>query len=171
MQSRAILLLGVFALVCLVVFGSLALHLTSAVARPPYPEDAPGSTPASRPRSINPFESRTETPEPAEPVSATEMATADTLEILLRRVQELFEYDDAGVSNAMIPHLAEMITIVNQNEELVYRLEITEPDGSLARRRAQTLNDVLRLNVLQPSNLRIIGKEGSHAAGVYVSRE
>ena len=169
MQSRAILLLGVFALVCLVVFGSLALHLTTAVARPPSADDAYGAP--TLPHSQNPFESRPVEPEAAAPVSAMEAAAADTLEMLLSRVHDLFEYDDAGVSNAMIPHLAGMITIVNQNEELVYRLEISEPDGSLARRRAQTLNDVLRLNVLQPSNLRIIGKEGSHSAGVYVSRE
>ena len=71
----------------------------------------------------------------------------------------------------MIPYLAEIISTVNQNEELVFRIEISEPDAALARRRAQTLNDVLRLNVLNPSKLRIVGNQGPHSARVYVSVE
>ena len=171
MHSRAILLLCLLSLGFLIVVGSVAMHLTAAVAQGPADlgrsvttEPRPGEVPES-----------TQVPASAEstarPLTAPELALAHSLELLMQRIYELFEYGGSGVSNAMIPYLAEMISTINQNEELVYRIEISEPDAALARRRAQTLNDVLRLNVLHPSKLRIVGIQGPESARVYVSVE
>jgi hypothetical protein len=172
MHSRAILLLTLFSFGCLLVIGSIALQLTSASAQGPVgltrsiadqkkkKDKEPSSTlPKTAPDSTE------------RPLSAMERALAGSLDLLMKRTYDQFEYGDAGVSDAMIPYLAEIISTVNQNEELVFRIEISEPDAALARRRAQTLNDVLRLNVLNPSKLRIVGNQGPHLARVYVSVE
>lgn len=179
MSSRAILILTLFSLACLVTTGSLVLQLSSAHA---------GTEPADEAEASSPFDNLSILPEKdgttgtelrdagAETAAATssevgaeDLVIGDSLEVLLRRVHVMFEPDGSGVSNSMIPYLADMITLMNQHDHLIYRVEIVEPDASLARRRAQTLNDVLRLNILEPSKLRILGREGSHAARVTVS--
>ena len=171
MHSRAILLLCLFSLGCLVIVGSVALHLTSAIAQGPT---SLGRSVSAHAMSDSKHASNLPpavTDSAARPLTAPELALAQSLEVLIERAYELFEYGGSGVSNAMIPYLAEMISTVNQNEELVYRIEISEPDAALARRRAQTLSDVLRLNVLHPSKLRIVGNQGPESARVYVSVE
>lgn len=177
MHSRAVLFLSLFTFAGLVVVGSIALHLTSASAATEdgversHAEDdidAASGTNLAFFRDTS-RSGASDADEVSTDLSARERSSADSLETLLRRVHVMFEPEGAGVSNAMIPYLAEMITIINQHDHLVYRIEILEPDAALARRRAQTLNDVLRLNVLEPSHLRIVGRQGLHAALVDVS--
>ena len=181
MNSRAVLFISLFAFAFLVVIGSVALRLTSASAA--TAEAASGSggavhasegSDADEGASSNLAFFRDTSRSDASgggnsTLTRLEASSADSLEILLRQVHLMFEPEGSGVSNAMIPYLAEMITIINQFDHLVYRIDILEPDASLARRRAQTLNDVLRLNVLEPSKLRIVGRQGLHAALVEVS--
>lgn len=102
-------------------------------------------------------------------LSPRDAATADTLEKLLRRVHMNFEPEGAGVRTEMIPFLADMISVINQHEHLVFRIVIVEPDAWLAERRVETLNDVLRLNVLTPANVHITGRQGYREALVEVS--
>ncbi len=174
MHSRAILFLSLFALVCLALAGSIALHLTSASASA---NDAASDLALQSPSGSPNLEFFRDTSEPGSvdagvsvaELSAAEQSSADSLQTLLRQVHIMFEPESASVSNVMIPYIAEMITVINQHDHLVYRIELLEPDAALARRRAQTLNDVLRLNVLDPSKLRIVGRQGLHAALVDVS--
>lgn len=179
MHSRAVLFISLFAFAFLVVIGSVALRLTSASAATgeavadhagSLPEGTDAAGGASSNLSFFRDTSRSDASGDGNSTLTTlEASSADSLEILLRQVHVMFEPEGSGVSNAMIPYLAEMITIINQFDHLVYRIDIVEPDASLARRRAQTLNDVLRLNVLEPSKLRIVGRQGLHAALVEVS--
>lgn len=167
MHSRSILIAGVFALVCLLVAGSLALHLTAAHA---------GGQGVSASTAAEPRE-RTDGPLRAAPAPARggvadrQMPFETRLQFLLESVHVSFERTDAGVNDVMIPYLADMITLINQHDEFVYRIEITDPDAALARRRAQTLNDVLRMNVVRPSGLHIAGSPGPPAARLHVSAE
>lgn len=176
MHSRAVLFLSLFAFAGLVVAGSIALHLTSASAaagegvvnsRSGDNIDAASDSSSNPAFFGDPY--RPGIPEAATELSARERSSADSLETLLRQVHVMFEPEGAGVSNAMIPFLAEMITIINQHDHLLYRIEIHEPDAALAQARVQTLNDVLRLNVSEPSNLLILGQQGLRAAFVEVS--
>ena len=187
MHSRAVLFISVFVLAGLLIVGSVAIHLTAASASPNSPmppgtmdsrtESASGETSgnaslASSGRSIAVDSPRTDVigaNDEERQLSARERSTADSLEVLLRQVHSMFEPEGADVSNAMIPFLAEMIMVVNQSDRLLYSIEIVEPDAALARRRAETLNDVFRLNVLQPSKLRIFGRQGRHGALVEVA--
>lgn len=182
MHSRAVLLLSVLALACLVVIGTITLHLTSASAstdgkandrRGRTLSDVENAVSGSETSSLGFFRNPEDAPasESAAAVvlSHAELASVDSVRALLREVHVKFEPEGSGVSNAMIPYLAEMITVINQHAHLVYRIEIHEPDAALARRRAQTLNDVLRLNVLEPSKLRIVGRQGLHSTQVDVS--
>lgn len=179
MHSRAVLFVSLFAFAFLVVVGSVALRLSSASASTGEaaeeravrsPEESDGASGVSSNLAFFRDTSRSDTSGGNNSkLTALEASSADSLEILLRQVHLMFEPEGSGVSNAMIPYLAEMITVINQFDHLVYRIDILEPDASLARRRAQTLNDVLRLNVLEPSKLRIVGRQGLHAALVEVS--
>lgn len=181
MESRAILILSLFGLACIIVTGSMAIRLTSASASTNEPDstqtaadtqEEPVRRSHATASSVGPFQDETlerDVPMTSVYLTPRELATADTLEMLLRRVHLLFEPEGSGVRTAMIPHLAEMITIINQHEHLIYQVEIVEPDAALAQRRVETLNDVLRLNVLEPSNLRIVGRQGYRAALVKVS--
>jgi len=191
MHSRAIVLLSLFALACVIVAGSIAFRFTTAsasaddtiVSSRAERIDRPGNDPqlsasadhaTSRVGSGNSNDSaatdnrRISGVLPVE-LTARELATADTLETMLGQVHRLFGSEGSVVSNAMIPHLAEMITVINQYEHLLYLVEIVEPDAVLAQERAQTLNDVLRLNVLEPSQLQIIGRAGSYGTHVDVT--
>lgn len=186
MQSRVVLVLSLFALAFVIVLGSLALHFTSDTASAsteaasedqgqPSPYRA-GDEAASRASNLDEFRDTMAPNQPPPDAANVELTleerqNADSLATLLRKVHQGFDPEGAVVNNAMIPYLAEMITVVNQHDHLHYLIEIVEPDGALARRRAQTLNDVLRLNVLQPSKLHIVGRQGAHAAHVDVSAQ
>lgn len=188
MHSRAIVILSLFALACVIVMGSIAIRFTSASASgEAASETAEGLQQAADDSTTAlsadlGFTDEDPAPPNASPgnvrfgdrgmaqveLTPRELASADTLEILLGRVHRLFDPRDFGVSNDMIPYLAEMITVINQYDHLAYRVEIVEPDVVLAQQRAQTLNEVLRLNVLEPSKLEIVGRSGAHAALVDV---
>lgn len=183
MQSRAILILSAFGLACVIVAGSMAIRLTSASAstsasdvaeEEPY-EDAEQYRDAPPTASVDgvllldePTDFDRSTAAPAD-LSPRDAAAADTLEKLLRRVHMHFEPEGAGVSTAMIPHLAEMISVINQHEHLVYRIAIVDPDPALAERRVETLKDVLRLNVRVPAGVQIEGRQGYREALIEVS--
>lgn len=173
MHSRAILLLSALALVLLIIFGSVLLHRTVASAATEAPASerpVPHPAAALAAQTGTPVTAdRVAPPPPAPPTGAGTRATADTLQWLLTRVHVLFEPYSADVTNEMIPYLADLITVLNQRDDLHYRLHIYEPDATLARRRAQTLDDVLRLNVLTPARLEITGQEGSHGTHVDVT--
>lgn len=190
MHSRAIVILSLFALACVIVAGSLAIRFTTASASVDRSttsvraERADGSR--GNDRRLRPADLASSGGEPmnaeslpddrdlratraaSAELSARERASADTLEAMLGRVHRLFGNAGSVVSDDMIPHLAEMITVINQYDHLVYRVEIVERDVVLAEERARTLNDVLRLNVLEPSQLQIIGRAGLPASRVDV---
>lgn len=182
MHSRAILILSVFGLACVIVAGSMAIRLTSASASTGAPDETATEAELQR-QPIREVESegtefefiRRESTDvvasPEEPVelSPQDAATADKLEELLRQVHMNFEPDGAGVRTEMISYLADMISIINQHEHLVYRIVIVEPDAELAALRVETLNDVLKLNVLVPGNVHISGRQGYRDARVLVS--
>lgn len=182
MHSRAIVILSLFALACIIVIGSVAIRFTSASASsdgptadvPEMRQEEPHATPAQRLSDGGLSDAVRKHPD-ALPgstsgnLSPREIASADTLEMLLQRVHGMFEPQGSEVRSAMIPYLAEMITIVNQYEDVVYRVEILDRDVGLAQSRARTLSDVLRLNVVDPSKLQIAGREGSRAVRVDAS--
>lgn len=188
MHSRAIVILSLFALACVIVMGSIAIRFTSASASGraasntaeglQQAADESASALSANP-DLDDMDTASQNPSPDNvefgrrglaqvELTPRELASADTLEYLLGRVHRLFDPHDFGVSNEMIPYLAEMITVINQYDHLAYRVEIVDPDAVLAQQRAQTLNEVLRLNVLEPSKLEIVGRSGAHAALVDV---
>lgn len=174
MHSRTIAALTIIAQVVLILAGSMLLQQTDARATvgpaehaPARAADAPlprlalpaavGAAPAANPGTGSGA------------ANAATQAAADSLQWLLTRIHVLFEPYSAEVTNEMIPYLADVITLINQRDDFQYRLEVNEPDAELARQRARTLNDVLRLNVLQPANLQITGAEGLHGVRAYVT--
>jgi hypothetical protein len=188
MHSRAIVILSLFALACVIVMGSIAIRFTSASASGKSVSETAEGLQQATDESASALSTNPDLDDvdPASPnpspdnvgfgrrgmaqvdLTPREIASADTLEILLGRVHRLFDPHDFSVSNEMIPYLAEMITVINQYDHLAYRVEIVDPDAVLAQQRAQTLNEVLRLNVLEPSKLEIVGRSGAHAALVDV---
>ncbi len=182
MHSRAIVILSLFALACIIVVGSIGIRFTSASASSDGPtadvsamhQEEPNASPSGRLLDGGFSDAVREHPN-ALPGRATsnltprDIASADTLEMLLQRVHGMFEPQGSEVRSAMIPYLAEMIAIVNQYEDVIYRVEILDRDVGLAQSRARTLNDVLRLNVVDPSKLQIAGREGSRAVRVDAS--
>lgn len=173
MPSRYIVALSLVALSALVILGGLAIHLSASHAAAETDWD-PSTASASAagvpaPLHIYPPEGSVEAPEPLPGEGMRTTAAADTLRRLLTRVHVLFDFGSSEINDRMIPYLAQIITLVNQHDDVVYLLDIFEPDAGLARQRAQVLNEVLRLNVLNPSGLRISGQEGSHGVRVNVS--
>jgi hypothetical protein len=173
MTSRYILALSLIALSALVFLGGMALHFSASPAAADSDWDR-GMESAERsqvpaPSLIYPPEGFAQ---PAAGVSDFEprrSVAADTLRRLLTRVHVLFDAGSSQINDGMIPYLAQIITLVNQQDDVVYLFDIFEPDAELARHRAQVLNEVLRLNVLNPAGLRISGHEGSHGVRVNVS--
>lgn len=173
MHSRTIAVATLAALAVLIVVGSLALQLATATAAT-GPADVAEAAAAFRPAGATPPAAAPATRVTAETAAAVEAealpreAVADSLQWLLTRIHVLFEPYSADINSEMIPYLADIITVVNQRDDLFYRLEIYEPDAELARRRAQALSDVLRLNVVEPGSIQITGAEGSHATRVHL---
>jgi hypothetical protein len=174
LHSGTIAFFAVGTLAVLIILGSLALQLATAEgeAEPAASAVKPGSATIRLPAAGYATDVVAVPDSLAAGLVGTlqaDPALSDTLQWLLTRVHVLFEPYSADVNAEMIPYLADIITVVNQRDNLLYRLEIYEPDVVLARRRAQTLNDVLRLNVLEPAALQITGQEGSHTILVHVT--
>ena len=176
MHSRAVLLVSLFAVACLIIVGSIALHLSTASAamdggvtnRNPVPTRSTQNATSAGAADLTSRRTATADSAVAAPaesmLSIAERATVDSLQALLFLVHSNFDEEESTVNNSMIPHLAQMITMINQHDRLAFRIEIAEPDPSLAQDRAQTLNNVLRLNVMEPSKLHIESRLGRPAA-------
>lgn len=181
MHSRIIAFLTILSFSCLIIAGSIVIHISLASAANPGTATSPRASEFAQ--SLQDEQSETtplffsdapaENPEAAAPpmpsVSEEHIAQADSLQRLLTKVHVLFHPSSAEINDAMIPFLANIITYINQVDEITYRIDLYEPEVVLSRRRAQTLSDVLRLNVLTPSCLIIAGHEGSHGVRVSVS--
>ena len=177
MHSRAVLLVSLFAVACLIIVGSIALHLSTATAatedgvtnRNSLPARSTQNAPSAKLAKTSSFgKSAAADSMVAGAAEATmslaERTAVDSLQALLYVVHSNFDVESSTVNNSMIPHLAQMITMINQHDRLAYRIEIVEPDPSLAQDRAQTLNNVLRLNVMEPSKVSIESRQGMRAA-------
>lgn len=167
MHSRTIATIVASLLVGLIACGSVAIHLTlSAAMALPAPADVPpGFTRPAPDTALTAVLPAFTTP-PAQ-ASRPHPPTVDSLRQLLAHAHARFAPHSAEVTNEMIPLLARIIQVLNARSSLVVHMEITDPDAALARARARTINEVLRLNVTNPGNLHLTGLEGSPGTRVY----
>lgn len=161
MNSRAILLSGVFCLSCLLLLGSMAIQLAVGDDRRPEP-----AQPAAADEP--PIEQPDAAAEEVEPRSAPSQRPKALikLETLVRHAEALMNADPAfhvspdgrpapPLSDEAITLFAEMVNVIDESSGLEFVIEVGDPDAYVAAERAEVFRGSLLLSLRNPTRLRI----------------
>lgn len=93
-------------------------------------------------------------------VVASLAPSRDSLQTLFTHLQQQFRTDSGNVEPHMISSIQRLVSVVNSVQDTVFVVDLFESSGELARSRATSLGNMLRLHGLRTGALRITGYPG-----------